>query len=90
MPGGFLRQTADSAIYRHTEHTLLDTSTHFSPLGTGQASVSHKCHTYLVVLETGGLGEAVELGLVGVAEAGLEAREKLKYVYKCTVLYGIQ
>lgn len=27
----------------------------------------------LVVLETGGLGEAVELGLVGVAEAGLGA-----------------
>lgn len=37
------------------------------------------CHTYLVVLEAGGLGEAVELGLVGVAEAGLDAgqnREK--------------
>lgn len=28
---------------------------------------------YLVVLETGGLGEAAELGLVGVAEAGLGA-----------------
>lgn len=42
---------------------------------------SSACHTYLVVLEAGGLGEAVELGLVGVAEAGLDAgqnREKVK------------
>lgn len=38
----------------------------------GEASILNKCHTYLVVLETGGLGEAVELGLVG-AEAGLGA-----------------
>lgn len=34
--------------------------------------VRNKKHTDLVVLETGGLGEAVELGLVG-AEAGLGA-----------------
>lgn len=40
--------------------------------GEGEASILNKCQTYLVVLETGGLGEAVELGLVG-AEAGLGA-----------------
>lgn len=46
------------------------TCTHFSER---EASVPYKCHTYLDVLETGGLGEAAELGLVGVAEAGLGA-----------------
>lgn len=42
----------------------------------GEASIFHKCHPYLVVLEMGGLGEAAELGLVGAAETGLEAGEE--------------
>lgn len=43
---------------------------------TGEAPALHQHHTYLVVLEAGGLsglGEAAELGLEGVAEAGLGA-----------------
>lgn len=45
-------------------------------LSVVEALVQNKCHTYLVVLETGGLsglGEATELGLVEDAEAGLGA-----------------
>lgn len=51
-------------VHRHT-HTLA---------GWGFGFEKCKNHTNLVVLETGGLGEAVELGLVG-AEAGLGAGE---------------
>lgn len=42
----------------------------------GEALIHHKCYPYLVVLETRGLGEAAELGLVGAAETGLEAGEE--------------
>lgn len=72
--GGRLRRgaVADSCLCYLQRHrkTLSDSDS------TDEASALHKCHTYLVVLEAGGLsglGEAVELGFVGVAEAGLEA-----------------
>lgn len=48
----------------------------FTHLSTAEASIQRKCHTYLVVLETGGLsglGEATEPGLV---EAGLGAGDR--------------
>lgn len=47
-------------------------------LSTDTQNTLHKRHTYLVVLETGVLGEAVELGLVGLEAAGREAGEQQK------------
>lgn len=51
----------------------------FTHLSSAEASVQCKCHTYLVVLETGGLsglGEATEPGLVEAADAGLGAGDR--------------